>query len=310
MVCRRSRGQKQVYLGQEFIGSNVFFGCVSLSYSAESSAMDQNAGRLPSYAASSAVLIMRRSLKSSGWWSIFWGGFWLFILSMEVVGNGAASIGLLTYLWLGLGGLLLVGEGIFVMRTFSPKALMAEAATLAALGAMNLLRFAMLVSGKGGGRANPLYGLVMLYNAFTTWKARTALDELMAKTNEQDLAYVTEQIERTMSGEPKNSPDLIEFKASGLVKEHPDWRMKVVDGVAFLVNYAAVFGRGKRPIQIITAPVRSIQFDITGETWIGSKSKCRLTLDGKPTDMKFEIERTMLEKVQMSGAVSSLSASG
>jgi hypothetical protein len=113
-----------------------------------------------------------------------------------------------------------------------------------------------------------------------------------------------------MSGEPKNSPDLIEFKASGLVKEHPEWRMKVVDGVAFLVNYAAVFGRGKRPIQIITASVRSIQFDITWETWIGSKSKCRLTLDGKPTDMKFEIERNMLEKVQMSGAVSSLSALG
>jgi hypothetical protein len=269
--------------------------------------MDQNTGKISSYAAASAVIIMRRRLRSSGWWSIFWGAFWLLILSMEVLGNDASSISLLTYLWLGLGGALLLGEGIYVMRTFSPKALMAEAATLAALGAMNLLRFAMVISGKESGRANPVYGVIMLYNAFTTWKARTDLDELMAKTNDQDLAYVTQQIESAMRDDPRNSPGLIELKASGLVKEHPDWRMKVAEGTAFLINYAAVFGRGKRPIQIITAPVRSIQFDITGETWIGSKSKCRLTIDGQPTDKKFEIELSMLEKVQMTGAAASAS---
>ena len=268
--------------------------------------METTDPKLASYQASSAILIMRRSLRSTGWWSIFWGGFWLFILAMAVLPGGWAGVDVLTYLWLGLGGLLLVFEGIYVMRTFSPKALLAEAATLAILGALNLVRFGEMVS-SGRGRANPIYGIVMLYNAFTTWKARKTVDELMAKTNEQDLGYMTETIDHAITEDPKNSPDLIEFKAAGIVKENPEWRMKVNNGIAFLVNLRTVFGKGKRPIEILIVPVRSLQFDITGETWIGSKTKCRLTIDGQPTKKTFEIERSMLGKVQMSGATAAAS---
>lgn len=272
--------------------------------------MDSTDQKLASYTSSSAILIMRRSLRASGWWSIFWGCFWLIILLIEIGAKGAGNIHLVTYLWLGLGGFLLLAEGIFVMRTFNSTALMAEALTLGILGALNLLSFVQAMTSHGGGRANPLYGAIMLYNGFMTWKARNAVAELMSKTTEQDLEFVTRTVEHAATDDPNNSPDIVEFKTSGIVKENPEWRMKVVDGIAFLVNLRSVFGKGKRPIQILVMPVRSVQFDITGETWIGSKTKCRLTINGQPTDKKFEIERNMLEKVQMCGATASASAIG
>lgn len=263
----------------------------------------ENQDRLASYTALGSILIMRRSLKSAGWWSIFWGCLWIGILLLEV---GAGTASWINYVWFGLGGTLLLAEGVFVIRKFSPLALKAEAVTLAVFGTLNLYSFAMLAAGKGHGRANPLFGLVMLYNAFSTWKASTTVDQLMSKSNEQDLAFMTQLIDGMVTGNPKNSPDLIVLKQTGMTVSKPDWRMKVLDGNAFLVNInSGVFGAGKTALSVDVIPARSVQLDISGETWIGNKSKCRLTIDGKPTDKKFEIERSMLERMQMQGIAAS-----
>lgn len=254
---------------------------------------------LASYSASAAILIMRRSLRSAGWWSIFWGCLWLGVLLLEISAGTATWV---NYLWFGLGGALLLVEGIFVIRSFSSLALKAEAITLALFGVLNLYYFGMAVTGKSKGRANPLFGVIMLVNAYTTWKASATVDELMSKTNEIDLAFMTQLVDGIMNAKPKDSPDLILLKQSGMVVSNPEWRMKVVDGNAFLVNMnPGVFGTGKRAISVDIIPARSLQFDINGETWISNKAKCRLTIDGQPTDKRFEIERGMLDKVQMQG---------
>ncbi len=210
--------------------------------------------RRASYSASAAILIMRRSLRSAGWWSIFWGLLWLGILLVEISADKATW---LNYIWFGLGGALLLAEGIFVIRSFSSLALKAEAITLAIFGGLNLYYFGMLAAGKSKGRANPIFGLIMLYNAYATWQASATVDELMSKTNHSDLEFMTQLVDAMMKEKPKDSPDLIALKQSGMVVSNPEWRMRIVDGEAFLVNFnPGVFGTGKRPLSVDVIPAR------------------------------------------------------
>jgi len=261
-----------------------------------------NKDRLDSYAASGAILIMRRSLRSAGRWSVFWGCLWVGIFLLTLRSKEATWI---SYVWFGLGGVLLLAEGVFVIRTFSSWALKAEATTLAAFGGLNLYYFGMLAAGKSHTRANPLFGLIMLVNAYNTWKSSTVVDQLMTKTNDSDLAFMSQLVDDLVKGNPRDLPDLIVLKQTGMTTSNPDWRMKIVDGTAFLANISQVFGTNKRALSVEVIPVRRMQIDISGETWIGNKSKCRLIINGEPSDKKFEIEKTMLERVQMQGIAAS-----
>lgn len=127
----------------------------------------------------------------------------------------------------------------------------------------------------------------------------------MTQTNELDLAFMKQLIGEMMKANPKDSPDLVAMKQSGMVVSNPEWRLKVVDGTAYLVNLnPGVFGTAKRAVSIDIVPAKSLQLDVSGETWIGSKVKCSLVIDGQVADKKFEIERSMLDKLQMQGIAS------
>src|SRR5512140_2049317 len=110
--------------------------------------------------------VMRRNLGSAGTASIVWGCIWIALFGLAMV----ATPSLINALYLAMGVALVV-EGIYVRRSPSASALKAEAGTLALLGILSLSRFTMnaVAASQGhttGYRGNPIFALIMLYNAY------------------------------------------------------------------------------------------------------------------------------------------------
>lgn len=237
--------------------------------------METSTDMLSSRLAAGNIHLMRRDLRSAGGASIFVGCLWLLV--------GAVSYGSpLDFAFYVVGGLVLCGEGIYVMSHLSAGALLAEAITLLALGGFNLYTFATVMAHEqsGGRPPNPIWGLVMLWGAWKSWTSRTALNEMRAKTNPEDERFMSELIQSGLRDDPKSTPDLIELKQTGFTMSDPKWRIKFVDGNAYFLNIHEFFRRKSlKGIQIFAS--KSLTVDVEGERWIGKNLKAKFMVDGQ-----------------------------
>lgn len=262
-------------------------------------AMLSNDQRLQSLNAAATLGVMRRSLGSAGYSSIVWGMIWLAIAGLRYSNVGVD----VTVMIFGLFSVALIIEGIYVLRSRSRRALTCEAVTLGVLAIWNLSAFAytayMASSSHHTGRwPNPLFGIIMGFNAWQTWRSRSVYSELEKNCTESDLQTVDALISGAVKADAETTPELIALKQTGIAVTDPQWRLWLTPDYLYLINVHTLFSR-KRPVSAAVVPRASVSVQVIGEKWIGSGQKIKLVIDGEASEQTFEISRPMLEKFSL-----------
>jgi hypothetical protein len=243
-----------------------------------------------------ALEVLRGNLGSAGSASILWGCIWIVLFGLAM--TGAPSLIGAVYLAMGVA---LVVEGIYVRRSPSANALKAEAVTLAALGVLSLARFTMNTmaasqSHTTGYRGNPLFGLIMLYNAYQSWAAEKVYRAAEESTTPEARATVARILENSKLKTVMTNPNLLEFKSRKMINDNPLWRILFDDGTAYISNWKS---GAKKLVSFQAVPQSALMLQVDGERWIGKNVNVRLTANGVPFDQKFEVSPEMLDRAQL-----------
>lgn len=239
-----------------------------------------DAGYLQKLKTASLYLSMQKGLRTAAWSSLGWGAFTL------LIGFLVQPTSLLDYLWIALG-LVLVAEGIWLLRSPVPKALLAEAGVLLLLGLWNTvgMYFEYQAGAKpiAGGRLI-FIGILQLINAYTTYRSypvyRTAYDtrDTLAVA---ELQQMTDPIWKAKTAE---ATDMIEFTV-----DNDKCKLKFFPDCAAMVSHKgrtfSVFGRDE------------LAMDRVGETMLGKKAKIQAQLG--PASKKFDLKPEYFDRYQL-----------
>jgi hypothetical protein len=255
--------------------------------------MVDNHERLTSLNSAAGLCVLRRSLSSSGTASIIWALIWFCIAGIRVAGH---DVNTSVVLFAGFA-IALLGEGIYVLRSRSRSALTAEAVTLALLAALNLYGFGYSLYAHSTGRPpNPLFGLIMAFNAWQTWTARNAYTAFSESTTEADIEQVKSVIKMALSADCKMNPNVVQLKQRGMSVKDPQWRIWIDSGLIYLINVHSFF-RWTSPAKVVVCNLSSLSLEVKGEKWLGKSQKLKLIFDGVAADNSYEISPEMLEKL-------------
>jgi hypothetical protein len=262
--------------------------------------MPDNRERLTSLNSAAGLYVLCRSLGSHGTASIVWALI-CFAIAGLLLANAGANIAALVFCAIAAA---LLAEGIYVLRSRSRAALTCQAVTLAFLAAWDLAAFGYSLHLHSTGTAhghppNPLLGLIIAYNAWKAWSARTEFTKLSDSSTEADVERAEFVIKRALSSSPKTTPNMVQLKQIGLSVRDPQWRIWFDPDFAYLIQIHTFFSSKLRPVTATVCNRNSLSFEVTGETWIGNSQKLKLIVDGIATHAAYEMSPEMLEKLSM-----------
>jgi len=263
-------------------------------------AMPDNKERLTSLNSAAGLYVLRRSLGSHGTASIVWA-LVCFAIAGLLLAKAGANVAALVF---GAIAFALLAEGIYVLRSRSRAALTCQAVTLAFLAAWDLAAFAYSLHLHSTGAAhghppNPLLGLILAYNAWKTWTARTEFTNFSESSTEADVGLAESVIKLALSSNPKTTPNMVQLKQTGLSVTNPQWRIWFDPDFAYIIQIHTFFSSKLRPVVVTVCNRNRLSFELTGEAWIGNSQKLKLMTGGIATDAAYEISPEMLEKLSM-----------
>jgi len=243
-----------------------------------------------------ALHLLRRNLGSAGLSSIIWGIVWtvLFGLALPVAPTPLN----VAYFLIGLA---LIAEGVYVRQKPSASAIRVEAVTLGALGLLGIFRFATALVATSQGQhksiiGNPLFALIMIFNAYQSWAAQKVYTEAEQGTNPEAVATISRILEESKVKDASSSPNLIELKSRALITENPIWRILFENGVAYMTNWKP---GTKKVVSIAVVPQSTLMLQVESERWIGKNVNIRFLAGGALLGQKYEITPAMLERSQL-----------
>lgn len=215
---------------------------------------------------------MRRSLGRAGRASIGWGvlNIVLAAVNMPRPGIGRWIVGTMMLL-----GVLLVAEGIYVMRRPTPQAMRVEADSLLVLALWNLLIAALLLLAGQVPVLSLVFGVLQWMGSRALNRRRLRYAELCADTALAPTADALERAVAALPAEATEAGDVVRFETRSFTgRSH--WLARL--GPA----YALVAARDAD--QVLVATPAELAMDDRGEKLIGTTHKARITLGGRTLD--------------------------
>lgn len=219
--------------------------------------------RLLEFQGASNYMLVRKTLRSSGIGSIVFGLIAMYMGFGGMMSNPLNAI-------LGMIGLFLVGEGIWIIVSPTPAGLIVDGISLCALGVWNIL---ITVMTRMAGDESNLFAILGLwqivwgtqsfvrYKRFSTMPATRPSAEVMNKID----GIVTS----IAQANTKEAQDIVEIQTKSLAGKEI-WKGQLLDGAAIFVEGSgpnAVFV-GKKDVEIVAKGKV-----LTGKTL---KVKCRI----------------------------------
>jgi hypothetical protein len=231
---------------------------------------------------------MQREVRSRAKGTMGWGVFCLVIGAVQLAAQN----------WLGVGvnagfGALLMGAGLYELRSSDPKVMKVSSATPGLVAAWNLGIFTLgmaLHSAHPGGA--PLAGVFQAVGAYNLWKQYAVYAELYRKA---DAATVVEMKQRLE--EMKAAKDAIEFRVRATLKDEQFWRVRFVDDLALMTRITGqVFGMGGNIAEAAWVRRSDLRVETQGEKWMGKELKATLHVGAGKME-KVEILPEILERL-------------
>lgn len=223
-------------------------------------------------------VVIRRHTRGSAIGSVIFGlinsgiGFW----SM-----GESALNLI----LGLIGLFLLAEGIFLLVTSNPKGLIADGVAFITVGMWNIVITIMNISQGGEGQAFfAVLGVIQIGWGIQSFKRFDRFSHTGKISVSPDLAgEIKILIEEIKKGNPKKSMDMIQFNAGSRI-----WKGRLAQGRAIMLTTTG------DDIQIM--PKSDFTIERTGKAMIGSTVYADISL--KRRTMKGTISTEHMERFE------------
>jgi len=213
-------------------------------------------------------LMLRKRLKGGGIGSIIFG---VIAIVMGFVFMSEDPINVI----LVLIGIFLLVEGIWLLRSPSPRGLLIDGVALCIIGVWNIvITIANIAAGAGGAAWAAVLGVFQLYWGFKSFGQSRRFATLAAgKPGEQSIAWVEDMAKSIKKANIAQSTTIIDFQMG-----KKQWKAELMKDMGIFVETAGD--------EVIVAPRDEVQFTSRGEAAPGKPRKiscrvCNYSLDGK-----------------------------
>ncbi|MFC2018981.1 hypothetical protein ACFLU4_03385 [Chloroflexota bacterium] len=213
-------------------------------------------------------LTLRKRLKGGGIGSILFGVIAI-VMGFIFMSEDPINV-ILVFI-----GIFLLVEGIWLLRSPSPRGLVIDGVALCIIGVWNIvITIANIAAGAGGAAWAAVLGVLQLYWGFKSFgQSRRFATLSTGKPNEQSIAWVEDMAKSIKKANTAQSTNVIEFQMG-----RKQWKAELIQDMGIFVEAAGD--------EVIVASRDEVQFTSKGEAAPGKSRKiscrvCNYSLDGK-----------------------------